>query len=422
MYFRTLSGWPIAKKDEILYNSSMPKNNNKTFQSTNVERDTRVFTWFLTLVMTTMFVFSLLEKPELRGGWQMVVFSALMVVHVILHWFLEKIITFSFKLIIVYILVQGVIGFFICWMAEIPAMIFAIFLALLGETVGLFGLKLPTLIASLYYLMLAFINLQMLIDIGESSWLLIGVIPVIIFVIMFVTLYQRQNEAREQALALARQLEEANQQLSQYADQVEDLTILNERQRMARELHDTLSQGLTGIILQLEAVEAHLSNQNIEKAEKIIANAMDQARFTLSEARDAIDDLRGNQSKDLESALRLEVSRFQNIANIACELEGKELSKIPETTSQIVMQNVKEALTNIARHARATHVKVQARNEDGFLVVMVEDDGQGFDPEQVPSGHYGLLGIRERLKMLGGMLDIHSIPGKGTILEMRIPQ
>lgn len=371
--------------------------------------------------MTIMYAVALVEKPELRSGWQIVAFSVLMITHVILHWFLERIITFNFKLIIAYILVQGMLGFFICWMAEMPAMTFALFMALLGETVGLFGLKLPTLIASLYYLMLAFFNLQMLMDIGESSWLLIGIIPVVIFVILFVTLYQRQNEAREQAMALARQLEEANRQLSEYADQVEDLTIANERQRMARELHDTLSQGLTGIILQLEAVSAHLNNQNIEKAETIVTNAMEQARATLAEARDAIDDLRSTQFKDLESALHLEVSRFQKTANTACELEVKELSKIPEKTSQIVMQNVKEALANVSRHARATHVKVQATIEDRFLVVKVEDDGQGFNPEQVPAGHYGLLGMRERLRQVGGNLGVQSKPGGGTQLEMRIP-
>lgn len=399
----------------------MSKNNNKPFQLTNVERDTRVFTWFLTLVMTTMFVVALIEKPALRVGWQLVGFTTLMIVHVIMHWFLERIITFNFKLIIVYILVQGLLGFFICWMAELPAMIFAIFMALLGETVGLFGLKLSALVASLYYLMLAFINLQMLMEVGESGWLLIGVIPVIIFVIMFVTLYQRQNEARERAMALAEQLEEANRQLSQYADQVEDLTIMNERQRMARELHDTLSQGLTGIILQLEAVSAHLSNQNLEKAGTIVTNAMEQARETLSDARNAIDDLRSTHGKDFETALRLEVTRFQNTTDIICDLEVNELSNIPENISHIVVQNVAEGLTNVARHSRATHVNVLANLEDGILVVKVEDDGKGFDPEHVQSGHYGLLGIRERLRMHTGTLDIRSVPGGGTTLEMKVP-
>lgn len=399
----------------------MSTNNKKTILSSNVERDPRIFTVFMTLVMVAMFVVALIEKPDLRQNWQLVAFSTVMVIHIILHWLLEKTTKISPKLITVYILLQGIIGFIICWMAELPAMIFAIYMALLGEVIGLFGLKLSSLVASLYYMMLTFINLQMLMDIGESTWLLIGIIPVIIFVILFVTLYQRQNDARESAMALAKQLEQANQQLSQYADQVEDLTIINERQRMARELHDTLSQGLTGIILQLEAVEAHLSNQNTEKAISIVSNAMDQARSTLAEARNAIDDLRSSHDKDLESALRLEVSRFQNAADIVCDLEVEELSKIPEKTKHILVQNVAEGLTNIARHARATHVKVRASIMNGFLVVMVEDNGMGFDPDQVNSGHYGLLGMRERLRLLAGTLEIRSFPGKGTILEMKVP-
>ncbi len=399
----------------------MPTNKIKLVQSTNVERDTRIFTWFLSLVMALMFVIALIGKPALRVGWPLVGFTALMVIHVFLHWFLERIITFKFKLIIVYILAQGLLGFFICWMAEFPAMIFAIFMALVGETVGLFGLKLSALVASLYYLMLAFINLQMLMKIGESGWLLAGAIPVVIFVIMFVTLYQRQNEARERAIALANQLEEANRKLSEYADQVEDLTILNERQRMARELHDTLSQGLTGIILQLEAVSAHLSNRNFEKAATIVSNAMEQARATLSDARNAIDDLRRSNVKDLETALRLEATRFKNTTNIVCELEVNDLPTIPENIVHVVVQNVAEGLTNVARHSLATHVNLQARMEGGYLVVKVEDDGRGFDPEQVQSGHYGLLGIRERLRMLAGTLDIINVPGKGTVLEMKVP-
>jgi NarL family two-component system sensor histidine kinase YdfH len=99
-------------------------------------------------------------------------------------------------------------------------------------------------------------------------------------------------DAREQVQEIAAELEKANQQLSQYAAQVEDLTISNERQRMARELHDTLSQGLTGIILQLEAIEAHLSNERIDKAKAIVSNAKLQARAALADARNAIDDLR----------------------------------------------------------------------------------------------------------------------------------
>lgn len=386
----------------------------------NVERDPRLFMWFLTLVMVVMYAFALIEKPGLRQPWQLIVFTGLMVGHVILHLLIEKIIL-NPRLTVVYILVQGILGFAICWMAGYEGIIFAIFMALLGETVGMLGLTRASLIASLYYLTLGYINLRQIMDEGSTGWMLVGIIPVIIFVVTYVTLYRRQTDAREQAQALAKELEKVNQQLSEYAAQVEDLTIANERQRMARELHDTLSQGLTGIILQLEAVEAHLSNDRVEKARMIVINAMVQARSTLADARNAIDDLRGAQPENLESALRLEVSRFQNATDILCDLELKEIPVLKEHIMETVVRNVAEGLTNIGRHAQAQKVTVSVSMEADVLFITVQDDGQGFDPVGIPSGHYGLLGIRERIRLLGGKLDIWSKPGEGTRLEMRIP-
>jgi len=398
----------------------MPLKSQKSSHPSNVERDPRLFMWFLTLVMAIMYAVALMEKPGLRQSWQLIVFTVLMVIHVFLHWQIEKIIINS-KITIIFILVQGMLGFFICWMAGNEGIILAIFMALLGEVVGMLGLSRATLIASLYYLTLAYINLRQIMDEGSTSWLLIGVIPVIIFVIIYVVLYRRQTDAREQAQALANELEKVNHQLSQYAAQVEDLTIANERQRMARELHDTLSQGLTGIILQLEAVEAHLDNGSVEKARAIISHSMGQARSTLADARSAIDDLRGSQFDNLESALRQEVFRFQNATDITCDLVLNELPALQQHVVDVIVHNVAEGLTNIGQHAQAQKVKVAVELDGEVLTVILQDDGQGFDPVGVPSGHYGLLGIRERMRLSNGKLDIYSKPGEGTRLEMRFP-
>ncbi|MBE0685573.1 MAG: sensor histidine kinase [Anaerolineaceae bacterium] len=398
----------------------MPTNSGKSSNTSNVERDPRLFMWFLTLVMAGMYAIALIEKPELRQPWQLIVFTGLMVGHVILHLLIEKIIL-NPKLTIAYIIVQGLLGFTISWMAGYEGIIFAIFMALLGETVGMLGLTRATLVASLYYLTLAYINLRQIMDEGSTGWMLIGIIPVIIFVVTYVTLYRRQTDAREQAQALAKELEKVNQQLSAYAAQVEDLTIANERQRMARELHDTLSQGLTGIILQLEAIEAHLTNNRIEKAKTIVSNAMLQARSTLADARNAIDDLRGAQPENLESALRLEVSRFQNATDIACDLEIMDIPELQERIVETVIRNVAEGLTNIGRYAQAQKVVIDVSSEQDVLLITMQDDGQGFDPNVIPSGHYGLVGIRERMRLLGGSLEIQSSKGSGTRLEMSFP-
>lgn len=386
----------------------------------DVERDPRLFMWFLSMVMVVMYAIALVEKPELRQFWQMIVFTILMVAHIILHWLIERIILIP-RLTFFYIIVQGALGFAISWMAGNEGIIIAIFMALLGEAVGMLGLSRATLVSALYYLTLAYLNLRQIMNLKSSSWVLVGIIPVIIFVITYVVLYRRQTDAREQAQALAKELEKVNQQLSQYAAQVEDLTIANERQRMARELHDTLSQGLTGIILQLEAVEANLSNDRVEKARMIVSNAMLQARTTLADARNAIDDLRGSQLDSLESALRLEVSRFQNATDISCDLEIQDIPVLRERIVESVVRNVAEGLTNVGRHAQAQKVAIEVSMKQDILLVIVQDNGQGFDPNVIPSGHYGLLGIQERMRLLGGSLEIQSSMGNGTRLEMSFP-
>jgi len=420
LYFRTMSCWPIVMFFKILYNSDMLKDSKNPFTSQNVEKDPRLFMWFLTMVMVIMYAVSLSQKPELRQSWQLVIFTFLMAMHIVFHWQNEKAMKKP-KWTIAYIILQGVIGFVICWMAANEGIIIGVFMALFGEVIGMLGLSRAALIAALYYLALAYFNLRNIMNVGSTSWMLIGVIPVIIFVVIYVILYRRQTDAREQAQALAAELEKANQQLSQYAAQVEDLTIANERQRMARELHDTLSQGLTGIILQLEATDAHLANNRIERARSIVSSAMEQARNTLADARNAIDDLRRNQTNNLETALRMEMTHFQHATDIPCEIEVNENSEISEKIRETIVRNVSEALTNIGKHAQAKHVFVRVTEEMDELIVLVEDDGKGFDPQTIPSGHYGLLGMHERMRQSGGKLQIISNLGGGTRLEMRIP-
>ncbi len=415
-----MSNQTIAVRDKIIYNSSMPTTPSSLRKLSNVDRDPRLFTWFLTLVMIFLYIVALLENPALHQPWQLIIFTMLFIIHVLLHWQIEKVIQKP-KFIAAYFLLQGALGFTICSIARNQATLLGIYMALLGETVGMLGLSRPTLLAVLYYIVLAVTNYQQFETPDTIIWLLIATIPMTVFTLIYVLLYRRQAGAREEAQQLAEELEFANLQLSQYADQVEDLTIANERQRMARELHDTLSQGLTGIILQLEAVEAHLANNNTEKAHTIVSNAMEQARATLADARNAIDDLRSSAEDDLNAALRFEVSRFTNATDIPCQLQSSPLPELPENVIDALVRSVAEGLTNIARHAQARHVMVQITADEQNLVVTITDDGQGFDAHAIPAGHYGLLGIRERMRLINGKCALESAPGKGTTLTMQVP-
>lgn len=389
-------------------------------QLSKVERDPRLFLWFMTLIVASLYVVTLLQRPAVRQRGTLIPYTVLLLIHMILHWQLENI-TKHLNWIFWYILIQGGLALLICWLGNEIALTFALFMALLGEAVGLLRLTRPGLLASIYYLILMVVGLVQ--NPGQASLgpLIVGTIPMVIFVVIYVTLYMRQNEAREQAQSLAAELEKANRQLSEYAAQVEDLTITNERQRIARELHDTLSQGLAGLILQLEAADIHLSKNNHDKARTIVTNAMAQARLTLADARHAIDDLRQSSTDDLHSALQIEISRFTHATGIPILFHSDPTPPLPDPIKETVLRAVGEALTNIANHANAQNVEINIRKQEQSLLVTIQDDGKGFDLSAIPSGHYGILGIQERVRLLNGSFDIQSGKGSGTTLRVEIP-
>lgn len=273
------------------------------------------------------------------------------------------------------------------------------------------------------YMALSAVNFGLALGWAQLPSLIAYIAPMTFFILVYALMFQRQAKARQQTLSLLADLEAAHRQLAEYAVQVESLTISHERERMARELHDTLAQGLAGLILQLEAVDTHLSRNQVERAQTITEQAMSRARATLADARRAIDDLRDTNSViDVEAAVRAEAERFTSATGIACELDLEITTHIPESVAEHVLKIVSEGLTNIARHARAENVTLQIDAHNGSLDMKIQDDGSGFAMgEQVKSGHYGLVGMRERARLVGGTLDVLSHPGEGTTLKLWFP-
>lgn len=385
-----------------------------------IEQDYRIFFAFMTLVLIGIYFMVLVQNPTLRQSWVVIPFTLLMIVHIAAHWLVIRIIQVPARKVF-YILGQGILAFFITQLSQHTGMVFALYMALIGETIGFLGISRWGALSTLYYMVLSLINFVLFTNMDSAVYWLITIVPIIIFISMYVTLYVRQAEAREKAEALATELETANQQLTAYAARVEDLTITNERQRMARELHDTLSQGIAGLILQLEAADAHLTNNHQDKAQSIIGNAMQQARSTLADARRAIDDLRQSSLDDLDSALRLEISRFTDATGIPCDYHSDQTQPLPDSVIETLVRTVAEALTNVANHAQAHNVAVDVRMKDKSLLVTIQDDGQGFDASAIPAGHYGILGIKERVRLANGSFEIQSKNGDGTTLKIQIP-
>jgi two-component system, NarL family, sensor histidine kinase YdfH len=412
-----------GKSAEVNYNSIIMNTNPFPIPSPQkLDRDPRLFMGFLTLVVAVTYVLTLISYPDVRKIGTLILFTVLTIIHLVLHWLLEKIAARP-RLVIWYILAQGGLAFTITFVSGNTSMIFALFMGLIGEVVGLLGITRWGILAAFYYLLLSYVNLIQLLGLETAKWYVLVSLPVVVSIIIYVRLYIRQMEARTQAQALLEDLEAANRQLSEYAARVEDLTIANERQRMARELHDTLSQGLAGLILQLEAADAHLEENRTERARDILQQAMGKARGTLAESRQAIDDLRKPVERNLVEAAREESERFTNATGIPCEPQIHLNVDVPDMVAKTAIQAIAEGLTNIARHARARNIELRIVTmlESKDLEIEITDDGVGFDPDKVQVGHYGLLGMRERVRLAGGSLDVTSEPGKGTKIVIRFP-
>ena len=286
------------------------------------------------------------------------------------------------------------------------------------------------------------LSLLYLYTLGSTlEWRLIGNVPSGIYVLWFMVflasvslvLYLQQERAHARTQALLReldaahaQLKEAHVHLSAYALRVEELTMLTERQRIAREIHDTLSQGLTALVMQLDAAHSYFLKGRSIEGQEIVMQAMTRARMVLTETRYVLHDLRTDRPRpdDLPEMVQEEIDRFIMATGIPCNAELDALVNTPVVHCTHVLRVVTEGLTNIARHAGAHHVWVRAIAGEQRLEIEVVDDGVGFDPKTAtPSiGHYGLMGLHERARLIGGQLAIISSPGKGTTLRMGVPR
>lgn len=249
------------------------------------------------------------------------------------------------------------------------------------------------------------------------------VVAVVLFLVgfLFVTgfLFSYLYLARAHA-----HLEAVHVELQSSAAQIEELTLLTERQRMARELHDTLAQGLAGIILQLGVAQARLAERQPEIAQEVVLQMLISAREALANARRAIDDLRTDDtcSADPIAMIQEEIGRFTAATGIPCENELGSLGRVIPMHTEHLARAIGEELRNIAQHAQARRAWVRATRQGNGLMIEVGDDGIGFDPALVArhDGHYGLLGIRERARLMGGHLTLVSAPGQGTRVQLQI--
>jgi signal transduction histidine kinase len=202
--------------------------------------------------------------------------------------------------------------------------------------------------------------------------------------------------------------------------------VLEERTRIAREFHDTLEQELAGIGMQLETAAAKL-DESPGLARRIFDVAQSMLRHTRSEARRSVWELRARalQEGNLAGALEAVAHYVQNGSpvHIAVQVSGPP-QPLPVRVESNLLRIGQEAVANAMKHAHPKNLRVDLRYDPATVRLSVEDDGCGLPPDQTPgpdSGHFGLLGMRERAGMVGGHLEISSVPGRGTKIQVSVP-
>lgn len=229
---------------------------------------------------------------------------------------------------------------------------------------------------------------------------------------------------REQRAALT----DANARLASHAATVELLAVAQERNRLARELHDTLAHSLSSLTVQLGAV-GRLWAADRTKAKHLLDQADQTARIGLQEARRSLQALRAAPLEELGflNALHELAQSFAERANLTLQWRTDPVvDGVSPTTEQAIYRIAQEALENIVRHAEAQRVTVELAQRDGQLTLTICDDGLGFDPTVTAISdskrtRWGLHGMRERAELLGGTLDIESVQGGGTTIRGEFP-
>jgi signal transduction histidine kinase len=240
----------------------------------------------------------------------------------------------------------------------------------------------------------------------DISFLIIGYIVT--------TLMKTQRQQRQQ-------LEESNRKLAAYATTREQLFISQERNRLARELHDTVAHTMSAVTVKLNAVQI-LWETDSERAEKMLEEVITSMNDGMAETRRALRDLRASPLEDMGMVLAI-----RHLAENAAQRGGFSLDlqtphqdlRLSANIEQAVYRISQEALANSVEHANASTVSVFMECEAGCLKLSIADNGCGFDVNTASqNGHFGLLGMRERADMISGHLHISSIQGYGTTVEL----
>jgi signal transduction histidine kinase len=253
-------------------------------------------------------------------------------------------------------------------------------------------------------------------------WLnLLVVGPAVLFVAVFTELRANERKARQEAEMLVERLESANHQLAAYAVQAEELAATQERNRVAREIHDNLGHYLTIINVQLEAAR-HVINSDSGRALEAINTAQRLTKEGLTEIRRSVTSLRDSPvtGRPLPEAIATLVDEMRRAGIVTQFGVRGDRRRLDAPIKLILYRTVQEGLTNVRKHARASRVDLMLDyTHPSEVHLSVKDNGVG--ALTVDNGGFGLLGVNERVGSVGGSVELETAPGQGFRLAVAVP-
>ncbi len=373
----------------------------------------RLLFWILLVTVGTLLLQFIGEVLFVSAA----IFFILMVLHILLYSFSNSL---KRKYSLYYFLLQSCIIFISAFLLPhgSPIVLVGLLPILISESIHLFKSSFKVFLAVI--ILYIFYTVAIAVNYGVHELRIF--IPILFFIVAIAVFYSilhvKEINAWRRMQYYINQLENANQK-------IEELTIRNERKRLARDLHDTMAQGLAGLIMKLEAIDVYIDQGNNAKSKQILLESMKQARTTLKDAREAIDDLRSKSLSEIifVQEVEKEIVKFKEATSIKVNKSIEAIPPLSDLLKKHGIYIIRECLTNIAKHAHANLVELEVDVINADLCIRISDNGIGFDPNFIgkKSGHYGLLGVYERVRILHGIVNIESNKKFGTTVKIVIP-
>jgi signal transduction histidine kinase len=298
---------------------------------------------------------------------------------------------------------------------SIVLLIYLLLILILASTRGLYAAILAALLAALscnYF----FFSPPYLFVLDEED----DITTLWVFLAIAVTVSQL-------AWILRRRVEQARSRVNElhlHYEHAQELTTQQERQRLARELHDSVSQDLYGISLGAHTAREALESNDPEQARTSIEYVLALAEAGITEMRALIFELRPEslETEGLVAALARQIAVLQARYKLIVEADLADEPALSLEHKHALYRIAQEALHNIIKHAHASTIVLRLARQENEIILEVHDDGRGFDPTGPFPGHLGLHSMRERATRMGGTLTIESTPGQGTSLRVQVPQ